>query len=374
MKMKKRRWVLCAALLLTVGLLSACGGSSNNEAVSDEGDGAETTADAAADANAAPEFTLSFASYNPQDSNISKFEVEAIKRIEEQSNGRIKIDAYWNGTLLDAMDTWSGTASGLADISYYYITLSSGVQTVGEVFTQYYAYKAPDMVNTLTGFRQVLDTIPEIRQEAEAANLYILDVLGPSGACYIMTKDVAVQKPEDMRGMTVMAQGRYSDVLQSVGASGVSLPPSDWYTSLERGVVDALTMNWSGVRNFGLEELGKTYVTFGDNGGLYCGGQAYLVNLDTWNGMPSDLQQIVVDGFRWADDQLAAYDQEDSKQVMADQIAEGKTVYHVEEADMGPWYALAQQAADLWIEDCNAKGYDGRAIWDKFVSIMESQN
>jgi TRAP-type C4-dicarboxylate transport system substrate-binding protein len=371
--MKRRKWlVFVSALALAAWLLGACGGADSEEAA-EAGEGSEAAeAGESSETAAEPEFVLTFSDYNPQESNIGRFEAEAIKRIEEQSGGRIKIDPYFNGTLIDALDTWSGTASGLADISFYYITLSSGVQTAGEVFTQYYTYKAPDMINTLKGFRQVLDEIPEVRQESEAANLYILDVLGPSGACYIMTKDIPVQRPEDMRGMTVMAQGRYSDALQTIGASGVSMPPAEWYTSLERGVVDALSMNWSGVRNFGLEELGNTYVTFGDNGGLYCGGQAYLINLDKWNSLPDDLKEIVLEGFRWCNDQLAAYDQEDSKQVMAEQIAAKKTFYHVEEADMGPWYALAQQAADLWIEDCNAKGYDGRAIWEKFVSIMES--
>jgi TRAP-type C4-dicarboxylate transport system substrate-binding protein len=369
--MKRLKVITSVLLVVTlVFLMVGCGKSTQTDTTGD------TAGDTAGDTKAPagePEYTFTFANYNPEENQIGKFEKEAFAYIESESGGRIKIDPYWNGTLLEAGDTWAGTGEGLADISFYYITLTPGVQSVGEIFTQYYTYKAPNMVDTLKGYRQVLEGIPEIQEEANAANLEILDVLAPSGGVYAMTKDHDLKVPADMKGMTVMAQGRYNDVLPSVGASGVSLPPSDWYTSLERGVIDALSMNWSGMRAFGIEELADYYVSFGDNGGLYCGGQAYLMNLDKWKALPEDLQKIVKDGFRLGNDGLAAYDSEDSVTV-AEEIAatDGKVVHHVDEANMGPWYELAQQSADLWIADITKKGYDGKAVWEKFTSIMEN--
>ncbi|MDR0817779.1 MAG: TRAP transporter substrate-binding protein DctP [Clostridiales Family XIII bacterium] len=380
-----KRIKMVVSVILSVALvfiMVGCGASSS----SDPGDAAtgdttgdtasDTAGDTAGDTKAPagePEFVFTFADYNPEENQIGKFEKEAFAYIESESGGRIKIDPYWNGTLLEAGDTWAGTGEGLADISFYYITLTPGVQSVGEIFTQYYTYKAPNMVDMLKGYRQVLDEIPEIQEEANKANLEILDVLAPSGGVYAMTKDRDIKTPADMKGMTVMAQGRYNDVLPKVGASGISLPPSEWYTSLERGVIDALSMNWSGIRAFGIEEMADYYVTFGDNGGLYCGGQAFLMNLDKWNKLPEDLQKIVRDGFRLGNDGLAAYDSEDSVTVAKEVAAtEGKVVHHIDEADMAPWYELAQQSADLWIADITKKGYDGKTVWDKFTSIMES--
>jgi TRAP-type C4-dicarboxylate transport system substrate-binding protein len=376
-KVKMKRIKLITSVLLTVALvfvMAGCGSSGSSDTSTPPADTGSASTDDTEKASGEPEYTLTFANYNPEETSIGVFEKEAIKYIESESGGRLKVEPYWNGTLLEAGDTWAGTGDGLADISAYYITLTPGVQSVGELYTQYYSYKAPNMVDTLKGYRQVLDEIPEIQEEANAANLQILDVLGPTGAVYAMTKAHDLKVPADMKGLTFMAQSNYIKVLPDVGASGVSLPPSDWYTSLERGTIDAVSMNWSGIRSFGLEELADYYVTYGDNGGLYCGGQAYLMNLDKWKELPEDLQTIVRDGFRLGNDGLAANDQEDSVKV-AEEVAatEGKTIYHVDEANMGPWYDLAQKATDMWIADITSKGYDGQAIWDKFVGIMTSQ-
>jgi TRAP-type C4-dicarboxylate transport system substrate-binding protein len=358
---KRKRWVAAvSALVLVLVFMTACGGGNG-----DAGDG-DTTDKGSGE----PEFTLSFASYNPQESAISNAELEAIKLIEERSEGRVKIEGYWNGTLLEAMDVWSGTSDGLADISFYYITMSPGVQTVGEIFTQYYSYKAPDMAGTSKGFRQALDEIPELQAEAAAANMYMLDVLPPTSGVFMMTKEHKIKTPSDLKGLTLQGQGHFNDVLPDVGASGISLPPTDWYTSLEKGTVDALGMSWPGMRDFGMEDLVTDFVTFGDNGGLFCGGQTYLVNLDKWNSIPEDLQIIIRDAFREANDGLVEFDMGREGEIIQAAKDAGKSIQHIDEADMGPWYELAQKSTDLWIEDVNAKGYDGQAIWDKFVGIM----
>ena len=327
----------------------------------------------AAEPAAEPEFVLTFSDYNPEGSAIGDAEKLAMAKIEEDSNGRIKFEPYYSGSLLEAMDSWSGTAQGLADISYYFITLSTGVQHAGEVFTQYHTFSAPaDTSKMEAAYRQVLEEIPEIQEEANAANLTILDICVTCPSIYLFTKEHDINAPEDIKGMIFQAQGHYSDALTTIGASGEALFPSDWYTSLERGVVDALTFSWAGVPDFGFDSITNYYLEFGDNGGLYNGGCAYIMNLDTWNSLPEDLQKIVKEGFQYGNDWLVENDAKKTQEVRKAELDAGKVVQTIPEEDMQPWYDLAMLSVEGWIKDCNDAGQDGQAIYDKYVEIVKS--
>jgi len=381
--MKKTKLIALLLALAMLFTLTACGNTNApaeapaQEPAPADALTAETPKEekpAEAEKPAEPEFILTFSDYNQENGNIGDWEKAAMAKIEEDSNGRIKFEPYFNGTMLEAMDTWSGTAQGMADISYYFITLSTGVQSVGEVFTQYYTFTAPTTpLDVLHGFRQVLETIPEIQTEANAANLTILDVCPTTGSVYCFNKEQNISSPADLKGMILQAQGHYTDALATVGASGESLYPSDWYTSLERGVVDALTMNWAGIGDMGFDGISESYLTFGENGGAYAGGCAYIMNLDTWNAMPEDLQQILKDGFQWLNENLVAADTEDSDAVREREIAAGKTIVNVPESEMQPWYDLAQISVDMWMDDCKAAGFDNvEEIYNTYVDIMKS--
>ena len=355
--MKKFKFLaVILVVVMAVGLFGACsGGNSGGSGNASSG---------------GPEFVLKFANYNPLNTPIGEYEAIAFAYIEEQSNGRIKIEPYYNGTLLDVMDTWSGTGDGLADISYLYITVISGVQPVGEIFSQYFSYPAPNTMDTLKAHRKVLEDIPEIQAEAARGNMIILDVFGPNGGPLAMTRDIDIKVPEDLRGLTITANGIYIDILPQVGAAGVSLPPSDWYTSLERGVIDALCMNWNGIRAFGIEDLATHYIVYGDKLGLTGGGAEYLMNLDTWNSLPEDLQKIVVDGIHIASDMLAEYEYNEQFEVIDAVVANGAVLHYIDEKDMQPWYDFAAKANELWVQSISGLGYDGQAIWDTYLYHM----
>jgi len=202
----------------------------------------------------------------------------------------------------------------------------------------------------------------------------MLDLCSTPGSVLSFTDDFAskVMKPEDLRGKVIQSSGYWTNAIQTVGISGLVMPPSEWYTNLERGIIDAMGMNWPGNADWGLTEISNSYVTFGNNGTFSSSGQSYNINLDTWNSMPPDLQQILVEGFQYINDLLVERDMDFQWEVKDHEINElGKIEQHIPEEDMQPWYDIALLAVDMWKEDITSKGYDGQRIFDDYSKIIE---
>lgn len=103
----------------------------------------------------------------------------------------------------------------------------------------------------------------------------------------------------DYRGLKVRSGGMGAKVLSAVGAAPVQMPLGEVPQALQTGAIDGA--DFVGPFNdvaFGLHKVAKYYYWPGwmePTGVLDC-----FVNLDTWNGLPKDLQQIVVGANRVA--------------------------------------------------------------------------
>ena len=365
--MKKARLIsVILIFVMACAMIGACG---SKEATSPPA-GSAPPADASP---AEPEFTLIFVSDRPESVAMGSFEKDGFAYIEEKSNGRIKIQPYWSGTFLDSGDILSGVSDGMADICLNLIGQTSGVQPVGDILSQRFFMDMPDMDGRTEIYRQAIAQIPEIQDELAIHNMRMIDLCSTPGSVLSFTDDFALQvrKPEDLRGKVVQSSGYWTNALQTIGVSGLVMPPSEWYTNFERGIVDAMGMNWPGNRDFGLVELANSYITFGNSGTYSSSGQSYNINLDTWNSLPADLQQIVVDGFRLTNDKLVERDMDFQHEVKDYEINElGKIEQHIPQEEMQPWYDIALLAVDYWKADIIKNGYDGDRIFADYQRII----
>ncbi len=368
MKANKFLAFFLAMAMLCALVLTGCGSSSEGGA---PGDAASTAPTATGDA-AEPEFVLTFNNYNAQTSTMGSFEVPALQMIEENSNGRIKVEGYWSATLLDAGDTFSGVSKGMADISMYMIDLNTGCQVVGTLFNLPYVQPMPVHADMIDILRESLATIPEIQEECEAKNVHLIDLFPVAACCTALTTDKPVLSPSDFSGLKLLTMASLSTYLSTYGGSVISQAPGDWYSSLEKGVVDGDLNHFAALNDFGLTDLMKSYTMYGDNGGVYSCAQCYMINLETWNSLPEDLQLVVADAFTWCDDSLVEKDAETIAATIQSEKDAGKSFYHVEQEDMDVWYEAANIAVDGWKTAAAETGCDSERIWNDYQNIISN--
>lgn len=102
-------------------------------------------------------------------------------------------------------------------------------------------------------------------------------------------KPVPADKP-DLTGFRMRAISTYREVLGSMGATMVTLPPNELYAALERGVVDGFAWPAIGLFDLGLQEHTK----FRLDPGFYNVEAGILVNLAAWNKLTA-AQKAVLD-------------------------------------------------------------------------------
>jgi TRAP-type mannitol/chloroaromatic compound transport system substrate-binding protein len=114
----------------------------------------------------------------------------------------------------------------------------------------------------------------------------------PEGQELFCHSNKPLAKAADMRGIKFRTIGLWAEVLGSFGASVVTIPGAELYTSAQKGIVDAFeyggaTLNWP----MGFHEI-MSYIGLP---GIHSSGasQCIIANAEAWNKLPADLQQVL---------------------------------------------------------------------------------
>jgi TRAP-type mannitol/chloroaromatic compound transport system substrate-binding protein len=97
---------------------------------------------------------------------------------------------------------------------------------------------------------------------------------------------------DDIRGLKIRMPGLGGEVMQRAGATQVTMPASEIFTSLQTGAIDAA--EWVGPYNdvaLGLNKAARYYYYPGfhePGAALQC-----VINKEAWDSLPDDLQEIV---------------------------------------------------------------------------------
>jgi TRAP-type C4-dicarboxylate transport system substrate-binding protein len=107
---------------------------------------------------------------------------------------------------------------------------------------------------------------------------------------FLLRKNPSNTKP---RETSVRFQGRrasalYKPFVLALGCAAVVLPHSEVYQALDQGIVQAICAGEVGVVERAWHEKLKYVIT----PGFYTNEQVILVNLNTWNRLPSNVQQL----------------------------------------------------------------------------------
>ncbi|WP_161626623.1 TRAP transporter substrate-binding protein DctP [Desulfatiglans anilini] len=100
-----------------------------------------------------------------------------------------------------------------------------------------------------------------------------------------------IEKVEDIKGLKIRVQPLYIPFIKALGATPVSIPPTEIYTGMERGVVDGFMWPNVGVISWGLQEVTKYAI----EPGVFQMEPATMINLDKWKKIPPDVQDLIMD-------------------------------------------------------------------------------
>jgi TRAP-type mannitol/chloroaromatic compound transport system substrate-binding protein len=210
------------------------------------------------------------------------------ERIGELSDGRIDIDVFAAGELIPAFEVFDAVARGTMQMGHSSPTYWRGSLPAAPVFSSVpFGMLADEHKAWLDHGGGV-----ELWREIYGARGIVPFVAGNTGAQMGGWFKKEIRSPADLVGLKMRISGLGGDVIQRAGAVAVSLPGAELYTSLSTGVIDAT--EWNGPFNdmaFGLHEVARYYYYPGWHEPGPC--LEAVINLEAWNELPEDLQELV---------------------------------------------------------------------------------
>lgn len=124
-----------------------------------------------------------------------------------------------------------------------------------------------------------------------------------SGSPYQFLLREPVGADGGLKGRKIRGIPNYAGLIGALGAAMVSLPPTQIYSSLEKGVIDGAAFPQTAATQYKLQEVIKYMAepTFGSTHIMI------FVNLDTWKTFPADVQKVFMEEGRKTADLYTKY-------------------------------------------------------------------
>ena len=209
-------------------------------------------------------------------------------RIEKASAGRLRIKVFAGGELVPALEVFDAVRNGTAqlghDASYYH----RGKVPALQYFTAApFGLTAPEMDAWFYYGGGI-----ELWHEVYEPHGLIAFPCGNTCGQALGWFNKEINSLDDLKGLKIRMPGLGGEVMQRAGATQVTLPASEIFTSLQTNAIDAA--EWVGPYNdvaLGLHKAARYYYYpgFQEPGPA----EQCVINREAWDSLPEDLQEIV---------------------------------------------------------------------------------
>ena len=283
------------------------------------------------------------------------------REIEERTDGRVEITIYAGGSLTRAPQVYEGVVNGISDIGMSCFAYTRGQFPLLEGLDLPVGY--PD---GMSATRIANDMIQKYQPE-EVADTRVLYVHahGPG----ILATRRPVETLEDVEGLMIRATGLSAKVAESLGGTPVAMDQPDAYEALQRGVVDATLCPIETLKGWRQGEVIDYVVDTSCVG--YTTSMFVVMNLDAWNQLPADIQQIFEEvSDEWIEKHGEAWDQADREgREFVEEL--GKDIIELDEAEQARWRARVEPVLAEYTTRISERGLPGESFLEDIQAKLD---
>ncbi|PIE44698.1 MAG: ABC transporter substrate-binding protein [Gammaproteobacteria bacterium] len=223
------------------------------------------------------------------------------KKINEMTNGQVKVSVYGAGELVPAMESFDAVSNGTAQMGHGAAYYWKGKSEAAQFFSTVPYGLTADEMNSWLYYGGGMD----LWKELYATFNLVPAAAGNTGVQMGGWFNKEINSIEDLKGLKMRIPGLGGEVLKRLGGTPVSLPGGEIFTSLQSGAIDAT--EWVGPYNdmaFGLYKVAKFYYY----PGWHEPGTALetFINKNALEVLPKYLQGLVLDAARIANQEMFA--------------------------------------------------------------------
>lgn len=272
--------------ILLFGLLAACSQSSNTSNGSNNGSGNSETTD-----NSKKEvIKIKIGAGAPMESSvwlqpIKNYFMPEVDKALESTNYEIEWVENW-GTIGTMAEELYMLESGLLDMGFSTAAFQPAHLRISSIgFNTPFSSSDPEIIAEVAV--RMMDEFAEFATEYDAVKTKLLGFSISENYSLITT--FPIETLEDMEGRKVAGASANQRWLAASGATPVQGSLNEAYQSIQSGVYEGFVVFTSSMMGFKLYEQAD-YLTNVSFGSMNLGG--LVVNNDTWNRLPSEVQKV----------------------------------------------------------------------------------
>jgi TRAP-type transport system periplasmic protein len=271
--------------------------------------------------------TLNFGAFIPgSHPEITGFNRGFVAKAVELSKGRLAFKFRGGPETFATPDLPKATQSGIIDFS---INLAGVAETV-----------APGVGATILSRISVDEerkngTYAYMDQLCNKGGLHYMGRLTPAADLqfFNLFLNKKVEKPEDFKKLRIGTATAARALTEGWGAAPVNLQMTDYYTAMERNTVDGISSstltNW-------VSSGSQAVTRYLALPGYFQSSGFIMMNLNTWNKLPKDLQQAITDAMVYSEKVNAEIWTEDKAKGMQ-KLKDAKVEIYNLPSDTGKW-------------------------------------
>jgi TRAP-type C4-dicarboxylate transport system substrate-binding protein len=281
---------------------------------------------------------------------------EMVERINARTGGEYIAKAYPGEQLVKMPESFDAVRTGAVEMiaGTPYAAFAGLDPRLGELMMLFDNYNSTADAALEPEFIELHDEI------FSNYNQHLLSIFPSDVPQLISNKQVKTL--EDWKGLLIGVPAPVAaDFISLMGAAPVVVSWTDYYSSLEKKVVDGVTAGTNQMRAARLTDVGS-YVTLMDPYGVFMG---HNINLDVWNAMPKRIQKIFTEEAAWSAQTLVDFLKSVFANDVQDLTALGCEVYALPKAERERWKAQTKPYLDDQITQLGEFGQKMKQIADK---------
>ena len=303
--------------------------------------------------SAKPDFLFRCAGTMPLEHFMTRTLEYYAQIIQERSKGRMKIEIYPVNQLFSDKDLPKALPSGAVDMAQVNMAMWAGLVPSLAIQEIPFFYKDRDHF-----FRAMIS--PDVRalldKDFESKGVKILFWMDYGYMAVIGKKPI--RNLEEFKGKRIRVFGEISsEFLKALGAAPVFLSVGEVYLALQRGTIDGVLTSTCSVDERKFFEVAKHFTLI--KVGEFQNQPAVLANLKKYRELPPDLQKLLTDASKEAQDWGLDASLRDTDQCLDNLKKKGMEIYYPTEQEKKRW---AEASKEILANYLKRNGNTGRAL------------
>lgn len=310
---------------------------------------------------------LTYGGLWPPSHPMSKATKIWIDKIEKETNGRVKIQAFWAGALYKPRGSAVELAKGVADMGDF----SGAYAPMGFEFEKSMRmafWGVNDRILARKVYFNTMKKYPQLSEEFESAGIKVLAYASIPPYQLLLSKK-KVGTINDIKGMTIKASGDLAKVAAGLGGEGIVMPMSESYTALQKTTIDGVFAPFETMKSFRFAEVVKYGLQL-DIASAPAGHWGF--NLKSWNNLPADIQKVFEDNIEWFGNKI----EEMVFEVESKAIDYAKTnnveFLKLSDTDLKKVYNIVDSTVRTQMKKLDDKGLPGTQVYEDIRNQIKS--